>query len=185
MLECLQVLDWAWGIGHAPCPMPQYEVLTNFIMATAFSYPHAPDLAADDYIVIGVATCFVKEDGEVHQIEVIEPIPSSALEALFKGISTSYKFACATTLGAVLEGSEPIIPSGFPESAQFSDEFAQRAIAAARTFKRREQAKSLIPLGTTYTQFNHSTERKRVLNVTRVVTKEDNVKQHSHTHKVL
>ncbi|MBR8835151.1 MAG: hypothetical protein DSM106950_14235 [Stigonema ocellatum SAG 48.90 = DSM 106950] len=154
-------------------------------MTTEISYPHAPDLAADDYIIIGLATCFVKEDGEVHQVEVIEPIPSAALEALFKGISTSYTLACATTLGSVLDGDQLIIPRGFPESAQFSDEFAQRAIAATRTYKRREQAKSLIPLGTTYTEFNHSTERKRVLNITRVVTKEDNVKQHPHTHKVL
>ena len=154
-------------------------------MATTISDPSAPDLAADDYIVIGVATCFVKEDGEVHQIEVIEPIPSAALEALFKGISTSYQQAFATTLGSVLDGSQPIMPSGLPESAQFCDEFVQRAIAATRTYKRREQAKSLIPLGTTYTEFKHSTERKRVLNVTRVITKEDNVKQHPHTHKVL
>jgi hypothetical protein len=154
-------------------------------MHTAISYSNAPDLTADDYIVIGLATCFIREDGEVHQIEVIEPIPSAALEALVKGIPTSYKFACATTLGSVLHGEQPVIPSGFPESAQFSDEFVQRAIAAARTYKRRESAKSFIPLGTTYTELKHSTERKRVLNATRMVTKEDNIKQHSHTHKVL
>lgn len=149
------------------------------------SYPNAPDLAADDYIVIGLATCFVKEDGEVHQVEVIEPIPSASLETLFKGISTSFKFACATTLAAVLEEDKAQIPPGFPQTAQFSDDFVERAIAAARTYKRREVAKSLIPLGTTYTEFKYSTERKRVLNASRVVTKEDNVKQHSHTHKVL
>jgi hypothetical protein len=40
-------------------------------------------------------------------------------------------------------------------------------------------------LGTTKTDLNYSTERKRVLNAARVVTKDDNVKQHSHTHKVL
>jgi len=154
-------------------------------MATAISDLHAPDLTPDDYIVIGLAICFVREDGEVHQIEVIEPIPSAALEALVKGIPTSYKLAYATTLGDVLDGDQPITPSGFPETAQFSEEFAQRAIAAARTYKRRESAKSLIPLGTTYTEMKHSTERKRILNATRVVTKDDNVKQHSHTHKVL
>jgi len=154
-------------------------------MTTATSYPQASDLAAEDYIVIGLATCFFKEDGEVHQIEVIEPIPSAALEALLKGIPTSYKLAWATTLGSILPGEQPVLPEGFPESAQFGDEFVLRAFAAARTYKRRESAKSLIPLGTTYTNLKYSTERKRVLNAGRVVTKEDNVKQHSHTHKVL
>jgi hypothetical protein len=154
-------------------------------MASVTSYPNAPDLAAEDYIVIGLATCFVKDDGEVHQVEVIEPIPSASLETLVKGISTSFKFACAITLGSVLEEDKLQIPAGFPQTAQFCDDFVERAIAAARTYKRREAAKSLIPLGATYTEFKYSIERKRVLNVSRVVTKEDNVKQHSHTHKVL
>ncbi|MBN3950930.1 MAG: hypothetical protein HWQ38_32460 [Nostoc sp. NMS7] len=154
-------------------------------MTTAISYSNAPDLATDDYIVIGLATCFVKEDGEVYQIEVIEPIPSAALEALLKGIPTSYKLAYATTLGSVLDGDSQLAPDGFPESAQFGEEFVPRAFAAARTYKRRQSAKSLIPLGTNYTDFKYSIERKRVLNAARVVTKEDNVKQHSHTHKVL
>jgi hypothetical protein len=165
--------------------LEDFKVLINFLMATAISYPDAPDVTADDYVVIGLATCFIREDGEVHEIDVIEPIPSAALEALVKGIPTSYKLAYATTLGNVLHGEQFILPSGFPESAQFSDEFAQRAIAAVRTYKRRQSAQSLIPLGTTYTDFKYSTERKRVLNATRVVNKEDNIKQHSHTHKVL
>ncbi|WP_017316976.1 hypothetical protein [Mastigocladopsis repens] len=154
-------------------------------MATVTSYPNAPDLTADDYIVIGLATCFVKEDGEVHQIEVIEPIPSASLETLVKGTPTSFKFAYATTLGTVLDEEQPQIPPGFPQTAEFGEDFIERAFAAARTYKRREAAKSLIPLGTTYTEFKYSIERKRVLNASRVVTKEDNVKQHSHTHKVL
>ena len=154
-------------------------------MTTAISYPDAPDLAADDYIVIGLSTCFIKEDGEVFQVEVVEPIPSAALEALLKGIPTSYHLACATTLGSVLDGDTPLLPDGFPDATQFGEEFAFRAFAAARTYKRREIAQSLIPLGTTYTDFKYSTERKRVLNAARVVNKEDNVKQHSHTHKVL
>ncbi|MCG6134372.1 MAG: hypothetical protein MET45_06880 [Nostoc sp. LLA-1] len=154
-------------------------------MTTAISYQDAPDLTADDYIVIGLSTCFIKEDGEVYQVEVVEPIPSAALEALFKGIPTSYKLAYATTLGAVLNGDTPMLPDGFPSSAQLGEEFVSRVFAAARTYKRREIAKSLIPLGTTHTDFQYSTERKRVLNAARVVNKEDNVKQHSHTHKVL
>ncbi|BAY34115.1 hypothetical protein NIES2107_60200 [Nostoc carneum NIES-2107] len=154
-------------------------------MTIAISYHDAPDLTADDYVVIGLATCFVKEDGEIHQIEVIEPIPSAALEAVMKGIPTSYKLAYATTLGSVFNGDQLLLPTGFPESSQFGDEFVPRLFAASRTYKRRESAKSLIPLGTTYTDLKYSTERKRILNAARVVTKEDNVKQHSHTHKVL
>lgn len=154
-------------------------------MASATSYPNAPDLSAEDYLVIGLATCFIKEEGEVYEVQVLEPIPSAALEAIVKGIPTSYQFAYGTTLGDVLAGDKPNKPTQFPESAQFSDEFVQRAMAAARTYKRREVAKSLIPQGTIRNDFQYSTERKRVLNTKRVVTNEDNVKQHSHTHKVL
>lgn len=152
---------------------------------TTISFPNAPDLLADDYIVVGLATCFVKEDGEVHSVQVLEPIPSAALEAIVKGIPTSYKLACATKLGNVIDGDKLVVPAGFPSEAQFSDEFVQRATAAARTYKTRSQAKSLIPLGTTRDDFNFSTERKRVLNMKRVVTKDDNVKQHAYTHQVL
>lgn len=154
-------------------------------MATALVNPSTPDLSADDYLVIGLATCFVKEEGEVHEVQIIEPIPSAALEALVKGIPTSYQLACGTTLGALLAGDTLQKPEHFPQSAQFADEFSQRAIAAARTYKRCETAKTLIPQGTTRNDFNYSTERKRVLNAKRLVTKEDNVKQHAHTHQVL
>ena len=154
-------------------------------MVNTTSYPDAPDLAADDYIVIGVATCFVKEDGEVHQVDVVEPIPSASLESLFKGIPTSYKSAVATTLGSILDGETPRKPAELDDSAQIANDFSERVFAAARTYKRREKAKSLIPLGTTYSDFKYSTERKRVLNAKTNVTKDDNVKQHSHTHKVL
>ncbi|WP_353929222.1 hypothetical protein WJM97_12930 [Okeanomitos corallinicola TIOX110] len=154
-------------------------------MTTKISDPNASDLTTDDYIVIGLATCFYKEDGEVHQIEVIEPIPSAALEAIVKGIPTSYKFVYGTTLGSILNGDQLLLPDGFPDSAQFADEFLTRAFSAVRTYKRRTSAQALIPVGTTKTNLNYSTERKRILNAARVVNKEDNVKQHSHTHQVL
>lgn len=145
----------------------------------------APDLTAEDYLVVGLATCFLKAAGEVHTVTVAEPIPSAALEAIARGIPTSYTQAAATTLGAVLPGDEPQLPAGFPADTQFCDEFATRAIAAARTYKVRPVAQSLIPLGTVRTDFNHSTERKRVLNSDRLVKPEDNVKQHAYTHQVL
>ncbi|MFE1744165.1 hypothetical protein [Coleofasciculus sp. H7-2] len=154
-------------------------------MTTATSYPNAADLGEDDYLLLGLATCFFKEDGEVQEVNIIEPIPSAALEAILKGIPTSYKMAVATTMGAVIVGDSLQKPADFPEEAQFSDEFAFRAIASARTYKNKPEAKSHIPLGATRNDFNYSVERKRVLNAQRVVRKEDNVKQHSHTHKVL
>ena len=154
-------------------------------MTTTNSYPNTDDLTAEDYVVLGLATCFYKQDGEIHEIQVIEPIPSAALEAICKGIPTSYSLALATTLGAVLDQNQLLLPQGFPETAQFGDEFVFRLFSAARTYKRRTAAQNIIPLGTTKSDLNYSIERKRILNASRVVTKEDNVKQHSHTHKVL
>lgn len=154
-------------------------------MAVATSLNQAPDLSTDSYLVIGLATCFIKEDGEVHEVKVIEPIPSAALEAILKGIPTSYTFACGITLGELLADETLQKPAAFPEEAQFSDEFAARAISAARTYHSRQEAQAHIPIGTTRTDLNYSTERKRVLNATRVVRKEDDVKQHEYTHKVL
>lgn len=144
----------------------------------------APDLTADDYIVIGVATCFFRDDDGVREVKVIEPIPSSALEALIKGIPTSYEIAAATTLGTLI-GDLPQIPASFPTECQLGNEFVYRSIAAARTFKRRPVAQTHIPQGETYTSFNYSTDRKRILNADRVVTKDDNVKQHAYTHQKL
>lgn len=154
-------------------------------MTTATVYPNAPDLSADDYLVIGLATCFVKQDREVCQVKMVEPIPSAALEAIVKGIPTSYEMACATTLGTVLVGETLQKPANFPSTAKFPEEFAPRAIAAARTYKSRPVAKQYIPLGTTRNDFNYSTERKRVLNAQNIVRAEDNVKQHEYTHQVL
>jgi hypothetical protein len=152
---------------------------------TTTPYANAPDLTSDDYVVVGLATCFIKADGEVHQVKIAEPIPSAALEALIKGIPTSYELAQATTLGAVLSGEAPQLPAEFPPETQFCDEFANRAIAAARTYKSRSIAQSHIPQGATKTDFNFSTERKRVLNSERIIKTEDNVKQHAYTHQVL
>jgi hypothetical protein len=149
------------------------------------SYPNAPDVAADNYVVIGLATCFTREDGEVRQLEIIEPIPSAALEALLKGTPTSYQFAYATTLGAVLDADTPVRLPEFPADAQFCDEFAFRVISATRTYNSRPAAQSHIPLGTKYDRFKFSLDRKRVLNTQRVISTEDNVKQHEYTHKVL
>jgi hypothetical protein len=88
-------------------------------------------------------------------------------------------------VGEIFSTESINIPGIFPENAQIGDEFAQRAVAAIRTYKKRPEAKVHIPLGTTRNDMKYSTERKRVLNANRVVTKDDNVKQHAYTHQVL
>jgi hypothetical protein len=147
--------------------------------------PNAPDVSADDYLVIGLATCFLKAEGEVHQVQIAEPIPSSALEAIVKGIPTSYRLACGMRLGAVLVNGHPQLPPAFPSTTQLCDDFVDRAIAATRTYRARVSAQELVPDGTVRDDFNYSVERKRVLNSERIVKTEDNVKQHSYTHEVL
>ncbi|WP_019506472.1 hypothetical protein [Pleurocapsa sp. PCC 7319] len=156
-------------------------------MTNATLFAQASDLSQEDYCVLGLATCFVREDGEIEQLKVLEPIPSAALEAILKGIPTSYELACAKTLGEIFSDDTVNIPSELnvePE-IRLCDRFAERVAAATRTYKSRPEAKEHIPLGTVNRDFNYSLERKRVLNTTNVVSTEDNVKQHSHTHKVL
>lgn len=154
-------------------------------MTATLSYPNTADLTSDDYLVLGLATCFIKDDDGVHEVNVIEPIPSAALEAIVKGIPTSYQFAMATTIGAVLPTETPQLPANFPADTQFCDDFAFRATAAARTYKAKSIAQTHINKGETRSDLNFSTERKRVLNSQRIVKTEDNVKQHEYTHKVL
>lgn len=143
------------------------------------------DVMTEHYVVLGLAHCFIKDDGEVHQVQVLEPIPSAALEALMKGIPTSYSLAYATQIGSVLAGDDPTVPSVFPADVQLCDDFASRAIAAARTYHTRPEAQTHIPLNTTYDGFQTSLDRKRVLNSEHIVKTEDNVKQHAYTHQVL
>ena len=156
-------------------------------MTNGTVFARASDLLPEDYCVLGLATCFVREDGDINQLTILEPIPSSALEALNKGIPTSYQLACSTTLADIFQADEVKVPQQLQgnEKVSLCDRFAERVAAATRTYKSRPQAKDIIPLGTTKQDFNYSLERKRVLNNSRVVSNDDNVKQHSHTHKVL
>ena len=150
------------------------------------SMPSSPaTLSSDDYCVLGLATCFLREDSQFHSVEIIEPIPSAALEAILKQVPTSYQWAIAVKVGDVLTGETLQKPAAFAESAQFCDNFAERLTAAARTYQARPQAQTHIPLGSKWDQVNFSLEKKRVLNDSKVVKPEDNVKQHAHTHERL
>lgn len=138
-----------------------------------------------DYCVFGVATYFTREDGELNVVEVMEPIPSAALEALLKGIPTSYKLACAMTLGEVFRHEKVLPPRVLGDRLQLPDDLLERTMAAARTYQRYPATQNHIALGTVYEKLNYSVVHKRILNQENIVRTEDNVKQHSHTHKTL
>ena len=88
-------------------------------------------------------------------------------------------------MGIVLFGERPLRPKDFPLEAQFSDNFADRTIAATSTYKIHPEVKSLVPLGSRCDKLNYSLKCKRILNAKNIVSSEDNVKQHEYTHKVL
>ena len=72
-------------------------------MAILTLLPNALDISKYDYCIFGLATCYLKEDRECVEIKVIEPIPSAALEAILKGIPTSYQLVCARSVGKVID----------------------------------------------------------------------------------
>lgn len=154
-------------------------------MTSTALLPDAPDLSAQDYVVLGLATCFIRDESDVHPVKVAEPIPSAALEAILKGIATSYELAHATTLGEILADGAIALPAVFPPETQLCDDFNNRLTASARTYRANRDSATHIPTGTTYQDFNYSLDRKRILNSERIVKTEDNVKQHEYTHKTL
>lgn len=158
-------------------------------MTIPSSVKNAPDLAADSYVVIGLATCYLRDEDEIKETTVIEPVPSAYLEAVFKGVPTSYRSLHATTLGALLQGAEDdesvTLPAAAPAAACLCSNFTERLLAAARTYRSRPEAQAYVPAGSSRSDTNYSTEKKRILNLKTVVSPEDNVKQHEYTHKVL
>ncbi|MEB3247969.1 MAG: hypothetical protein VKK07_01355 [Merismopediaceae bacterium] len=145
----------------------------------------APDLCSEDYCVLGLATCYLKEDGEFYAVEIIEPIPSAAFEAILKGVPTSFRWAIALPLGQVIQQDQPLKPAAFPTTAQFCGDFVDRVVATVRTYQSRPQACQHLAIGDRREDLNYSLERKRVLNATHIVRTEDNVKQHPLTHQTV
>lgn len=156
-------------------------------MTTASLADKAPDLSFSSYVVIGLATCYVRDEDEIKEITVVEPIPSAYLEALFKGVPTAYYKIYGTTLGGLLNAGENAIelPSEVTAEASLCSDFSERLFAAARTFKARTSAQELVPVGDSHSDLNYSTEKKRILNMENIVSAEDNVKQHEYTHRTL
>lgn len=143
----------------------------------------APELSTSAYVVMGVATCFRRTEDDLESIKVLEPIPSAYLESLCQGIPTSYEVIMATTLEEVQ--SDTFMAQSNLVDVHLCENYRDRLIAAARTYHDRPAAQSLIPLNTQRTDLNYSIEKKRILNVKNIVKAEDNVRQHSHTHKKL
>ncbi|MBF2096785.1 MAG: hypothetical protein IGQ88_00185 [Gloeomargaritaceae cyanobacterium C42_A2020_066] len=147
------------------------------------SNPLPPDLTPENYVAVGIATCFVKVEGKLQACQVLEPIPSAALAAILQGSPTSYSHIQGVTLGALLTEGGVQWPEGAPSGIPWADQFAERAVAAARTYRRHTHLQELVPLGTVHTDLHFSVDRKRVLNAPRLVSEQDNVKQHTHTHE--
>ncbi|WP_069791718.1 hypothetical protein A5482_001540 [Cyanobacterium sp. IPPAS B-1200] len=143
------------------------------------------EVSADDYCIFGLATCFVREEGDIKEVEVIEPIPSAYWETLLKGVETSYKFVCAKTVGEVLVNDSLQKPNDFPSNSQFCHNFTEMTLAATRTYKKKPSAKEFLALGEQKADLNYSLARKRILNNIKTVSDDDNVKQHPNTHKIL
>ena len=146
---------------------------------------NSPDISLEDYCSFGVATCFVRDEGEVHEVKIVEPIPSAALEAILQGVPTSYEIIYGKRLGNLFVDGLPTVSQDFPQEAKLCDRFVERSISATRTFKSRPKAAELIPLGSERQELNFDLTKKRILNELKVVKASDNVKQHELTHKTL
>lgn len=148
-----------------------------------------PDtLSNSDYVIVGLAHCFIKQDGNVVLVKILEPVPSAYFEALVKGVPTSYKILYGLQLGQILNHNQQPTSnqlSGDAIDAQFCENFVERALAAARTYQTKPDIQETFPYGKTFSEVNFSTEKKRILNSSHKVTAEDNVKQHKYTHMTL
>ncbi len=146
-----------------------------------------------EYVVLGVATCFQREeDGRLNEILVAEPVSAADLDCLAREVrSTSYLLLYATTYAELVQNDQPTLPRDIiPEEVYLGDQFVQRVQAATRTYRAKPEFRH-IPLHQTCTpttgvfKLNHNPEPRRILNTVHEVSDADNVKQHPHTHKSL
>jgi hypothetical protein len=157
-----------------------------------------PDLQANDvqgleYIVLGVATCYQRDDeGRLTEVNVAEPIPAADLDCLAREVrTTSYSLLYAATYAEVVHDHQPHLPADiFPADVIPGENFIRRAQAATRTYRTKPDFRHL-PLHSTCTpeqgvfRLNYNPEPRRIINAPADVSDADNVKQHGHTHKVL
>lgn len=153
----------------------------------------ASEVGALEYVVLGVATCFQRDDeGRLQEVKVAEPVPAAELDCLAQGIrSTSYTLLYATTYGEIVRDDRPYLPSDvIPAEVLPAQNFVRRVQAATRTYRAKPEFRHL-PLHESCTTdhgvftLNHSPDPRRIINGVDQVTDADNVKQHAYTHQAL
>lgn len=146
-----------------------------------------------DYVVIGVATCFQRnEDGRLSELQIVEPIPAADLDCLrHENRPTSYSLIYATTYGEIIHDDQPYLPTDvIPVGTVAGENFVQRVQAAARTYLAKPEFKH-IPLHEHCTpeagvfRLQYTPEPKRILGANYTPSDADNVKQHAYTHQAL
>lgn len=139
-----------------------------------------PEWSDDDYIVLGLAHCFVKDaDARLQDCFVVEPIPAGAVECMDNGGVTCYLHAYGTRLGVALKQDTSLLPKEF-ESAKFAEDFEFRTRCASRTWKRQHPQENLLSLvadGVLRSDWNFNLDDKRILNMEHEVNDSDNIKQ--------
>jgi len=158
---------------------------TPAVTMTVAPTVHATEIPLDSYVILGLATCYLRQEGETEAVYVLEPIPSAYLNSLLQGVATSYRRIWATTLGEALAADPASFALADHSPVQRCTDFEERLQATARTYQSRPEATATIPLGTSRDIPNYSTEKKRILNAKNKVSRTDNVKQHKYTHEVL
>lgn len=153
----------------------------------------ATEVGPLEYVVLGVATCFQRDqEGRLQEIQVAEPVPAAELDCLAQGVrSTSYTRLYATTYGEIVQNDQPYLPADvIPAGVKPVLDFVPRVQAATRTYRAKPEFKH-IPLHESCTTdlgvftLNHNPDPKRIINGVEQVSDADNVKQHAYTHKAL
>jgi len=154
------------------------------MLPNSMSTPQS-DLPSDSYVVLGLATCYLRQDGEITEIQIIEPLPSAYLETVLQGTATAYSALYSTTFSAALANPAAWLPSEQQKTTFPCEDFTERLAASARSYINRPSATHLIPKDQVFTTLNFSLDQKRILNPKNKVSKSDNIKQHQYTHEVL
>lgn len=153
----------------------------------------AQDVGALEYVVLGVATCFQRdEEGRLQEVLVAEPVPAAELDCLAQGVrSTSYSLLYATAYGEIIHDGQPTLPTDvIPAGVVAAENFVSRAQAATRTYRAKPEFKH-IPLHESCTTdsgvftLRYTPDPKRIINGIQEVSDADNVKQHAYTHQAL
>ncbi len=153
----------------------------------------ATEVQGLEYVVIGVATCFQRNDeGRLDEVLVAEPVPAADLDSLAQGVRpTSYRLLYATTYAEIVQAGRPVLPQDvISADVVAAEHFVERVQAATRTYRTKPEFRH-IPLHEICTpdqgviKLNHSVEPRRIINTVIEVSDADNIKQHAHTHQEL